>query len=239
MISSQSPEAARQLRLLARGKGLLRHRVEADARRQHQALLRSRHGDIHAPFVMAIVGACEAGDRIDQEERGMIRGVDGAPHGRDVRGDARRRLVVHDANRLDRALRVGAQALLDHLRLHPAPPAFDARQAEELGLEAQALRHLFPERGEVPGFEHQDGVAGTERVDERRFPGARARRRIDDDRLLRLEDLLDPFEHCQAERAEFGATMVDGRVAHRAQDAIRHRARSGDLQEVSSGGVKV
>ncbi len=56
---------------------------------------------------------------------------------------------------------------------------------------------------------------------------------------LRLEDLLDAGEHLQAERAELGAAVVDGGQAHRPQDAIGHRARAGDLQEVAAGGMEV
>ena len=55
---------------------------------------------------------------------------------------------------------------------------------DDLGLQAELLRHPAPERREPAGLEHQDAVAGRERVDERRFPGAGARGRVDDDRLL-------------------------------------------------------
>ncbi|MNT63776.1 hypothetical protein D3C72_2016200 [compost metagenome] len=91
----------------------------------------------------------------------------------------------------------------------------------------------------MTGFEHQHVVARAERVDQRGFPGARARGRIDDDGLLGLEDLLDVGQDLAAQRAELRAPMVDGRIAHRTQDAVGHGARSRDLEEVAAGGVEV
>src|SRR4051812_5884548 len=54
------PVAARQLRALRRFERLGRDAVERQPRRQHQALLRSRHRNVDAPLVVAIV---ERGER--------------------------------------------------------------------------------------------------------------------------------------------------------------------------------
>ena len=54
-----------------------------------------------------------------------------------------------------------------------------------------------------------------------------------------LKIFLMPSSTLQAQCAELGAAMVDGRIAHRAQDAIGHRARSRDLQEVTASGMKI
>jgi hypothetical protein len=54
-----------------------------------------------------------------------------------------------------------------------------------------------------------------------------------------LEDLLDVGQHLQAQGAEFGAAVVDRGQAHGPQDAVGHRRRAGDLQEVAAGGVVV
>jgi hypothetical protein len=149
----------------------------------------------------------------------------GAP--RDVAGDAGGGLVVHHAHGLDAVLLVGLQALLDQVACTPRRQPSACRAAEELGLQAQARGHLLPQRGEVAGLVHQHVVAGAQRVGQRRFPGAGAGGRIDDDRLLGLEDLLDALEHLQAQRAELGAAVVDGGQAHGPQDAVGHRRGPG------------
>jgi hypothetical protein len=64
----------------------------------------------------------------------------------------------------------------------------------------------------VAGFVHQDVVAGAQRVDQGRFPGAGAGSRVNDDGLRGLENFLDAGQHLQAQRAEFGAAVVDGGV---------------------------
>jgi hypothetical protein len=87
----------------------------------------------------------------------------------------------------------------------------------------------------MAGLVHQHLVAGGERVDERRFPSARARGRVDDDRAVGLEDGLDAVEHAVAELLEFRPAMVENRHVHGAQDAVGHRRRAGDLQKMASG----
>ncbi len=79
------PERARQLRVLRSLHRARRQRVEADARRQHQALLRAADRHVHAPFVVPVVGAGEARDRVHHQQRRMLRGVDRAPHRRRCR----------------------------------------------------------------------------------------------------------------------------------------------------------
>src|SRR5471030_2579680 len=54
-----------------------------------------------------------------------------------------------------------------------------------------------------------------------------------------LEDLLHAGDHAFAEPREFGPAMIDGRQTDRAQDPVRHRARPGNLQEMSAAGVLV
>ena len=48
-----------------------------------------------------------------------------------------------------------------------------------------------------------------------------------------------PAEHLLAEGRELGAAVVDGGQAHRPQDAVGHRARARDLQEMAAAGVLV
>ena len=238
------PEAARQLGGLAGLDGLGRERVEAHARRQHQALLRAADGDVHTPLVVAIVGTGQARDGVDQQQGRVLGRVDGLAHGGDIARCTGRGFVVHHTHGLDGVARVGFEALLDQISLHTPAPAgghtvVRAWVGDDLGLEPQARGQAVPEKGEVAGLVHQHVVAGAQGVAQRGFPGARARGRVNDDRVLGLEDLLDVGQHLETERAELGATVVDGGQAHGAQHALGHGGGARDLQEMAAGGVEV
>ena len=86
----------------------------------------------------------------------------------------------------------------------------------------------------MAGLDHQDLVAGRQRIDDRRFPGAGTGGGKNDDRPRGLEDLLAPLEDGLAEFGELGAAVVDDRHIHGAEHAVRHRAGAGNLQEVAS-----
>ena len=216
---------------------LRRERIEADARRQHQALLRAADGDVHAPFVVPVIGAGQARDAVDHQQRRMAGGVDGLAHRRDVAGHAGGGLVVHDAHRLDRVLacRPCSRASI-MLGLHAAAPALDARQRPGIRSSGPAASPSCSRAlAKWPVSYISTASPGLSDVGQRRLPGAGARCRIDDDRMPGLEDLRDALEHPQAERAELRAAVVDRRQAHRPQDAVGHRGRPGDLQEVAAG----
>src|ERR1019366_3213428 len=70
--------------------------------------------------------------------------------------------------------------------------------------------------------------------DERRLPGAGARRRVDDDRMPRLENAFHAGQDFLAKDRELRPAMVDGGQAESAQHPIRHRARPRDLQEMAA-----
>ena len=104
--------------------------------------------------------------------------------------------------------------------------------AHELGLDAELVGHLLPQRGEVAGLPHQHEVARRQRVHQRRFPRAGARRRIDDHRLLGLEDLPHAAQNLLGQRIELRSAVIDGRIVHRPQDPVGDVGRPGDLQEM-------
>ena len=111
-------------------------------------------------------------------------------------------------------------------RAAPRPRRVDAVApvaGHELDLQAELVGHRPPQRGELPRLEHQDAVARRKRVDQRRFPGARARGGVDDDRPLGPEDALHPVEDLAAEDGELRTAMVDRRPT------IARRTRSGTL----------
>ena len=115
---------------------------------------------------------------------------------------------MQHAHRLDLVGLVLAQMRLDRRRVGAGAPV----GRDEFRLEAELLRHVLPQRGELAGLDHQHAVAGRERVDQRRFPGAGAGRGIDDDRIGGLEDGLDAFEHALGELGEFRSAVVDDRA---------------------------
>ena len=84
------------------GARLLRDRVEAEAGRQHETLLRATDADVDLPFVMPVVDRPERGDGVDHQQRGMSGPVDRGADVADTAGGAGRGLVVDDHHRLDR-----------------------------------------------------------------------------------------------------------------------------------------
>src|SRR6201996_3618463 len=176
----------------------------------------------------------------------MLGRIDGAAHRQNVRSHAGGGFVVHDANRLDAMLAVGAQPRLDEIGLYPPPPARRRRQFRILALPrnefagyAQARRHLLPERREVAGLVHQHVIAGTQGIGQSGFPGAGAGSGINNDGVPGLEYLLDTTEDFEAERREFRTAMIDGRQTHRAQNAVGDRTRTWNLQEMPPARMKI
>ena len=100
-------QASRELR---RGERLRADRVEAQAGRQHQPLLRSRERDVDAPLVVAEIDRAERRHRVDEQQRRMPRAIDRAADLGKPAGRAGRRLVVHDEHGLDAMLAVVARA---------------------------------------------------------------------------------------------------------------------------------
>ncbi len=129
---------------------------------------------------------------------------------------------------LDGVALVLAQALLDLMRVGADAPI----GRDDFGLEAEAVRHLLPQHGELAGLDHQHMIAGRQRVGEGCFPGARTGRRINDDRVLGLENGLDAGEHAFAELSKLGAAVVEDLALHGLQDALGHRSGSGNLQKM-------
>jgi hypothetical protein len=121
--------------------------------------------------------------------------------------------------------------ILDDLRIGADAPI----GLDEFRLQSQPFRHDLPQRRKLAGLDHEHAIAGRQRIGQRRFPGAGAGRREHDHRLRGLEDGLDAFEHAPGELDEFRAALVDERHVDRAQHAVGHGRRSGDLQEMTSG----
>ena len=162
---------------------------------------------------------------------------------------AGRGLVVHHADRLDRrsrrswrrraSIRSGCDAAAPRPRAGRSPGRCPG-SAQELGLAGRGAGAIFCQSdAKWPVSTISTASPGLISVDERRLPGAGARCRVDDDRMAGLEDLLHAGDDLLAERAELGPAVVDRRQAHRPQDAVGHRARAGNLQEVAAAGMLV
>ncbi len=124
---------------------------------------------------------------------------------------------------------------LDDRRIDAAAPV----AGHEVDHQAELLGHRPPQRREMARLEHQHAIARRQRVDERGFPGAGARRRVDHDRPRGLEDRLQALQDFQRQLRELGTPMVDGRLVHRPQDAVGHVGGPGNLQEMAAGRMRI
>jgi hypothetical protein len=142
---------------------------------------------------------------VDEQQRRVLRRIERLAYAGDVAGHARRRLVVRGEHGLDLARSVLGEDVGILLERHARAPLLVAQH----DLEAQALGHIDPEQRELAEAAHEHFVAAVERVRDRRFPGARAGRRINKDAaVLHFEDLLQVLEDRQREFRKFGAPHV-------------------------------
>ena len=110
--------------------------------------------------------AAERGDGIDHEQSVVFRRLDGAADGFDVVECAGGRIDLHDEDRLDLAIDIGAQSRFDLGRSHrAAPTAF-----QHLDLDAHRGRGRTPADREASAFQHEHLVAARQHVGEGGFP---------------------------------------------------------------------
>jgi hypothetical protein len=216
---------ARALRGLDGRHPLGAEREDAEARGRHQALLAAGDGQVDAPGVHLEGQRGDGGHAVHEQQRLVHGRVHLAPHGRDVRGDAGRGLVMGDEDGLDLAVAVAAETAAEFRRGAGRAPG----HVDDLDLKAHAFRHLGPERREGAVPRHQHLVAGRQRVGDRRFPGRRARARDQRDARRRAaEDGGHVAQERAHERGEFGRAVVRHRDRHRAADALGQVGGAGD-----------
>ena len=162
----------RTRRRLGSLQSLLADADHAEAGGEHQALLRARDGAIDLPLVGVERQRADRGHAIDEEKRRVAGRVDRLTHGTDVAGDAGGGLVMDRHDGLDLVVRVGAQRLLDPLRVRTRAPLFFLNDH----VQAEALGHVDPEVAELAEARGQNLVATVQRVRQRGFPDAGAGR---------------------------------------------------------------
>ena len=79
---------------------------------------------------------------------------------------------------------------------------------------------------------HENAVARGKQIGERGLPGARPRRRVDEDMGVGLEDALDLCQDALAQFLKLRSAMIDHGHVHRPQDPLGDRARPRNLQEM-------
>src|SRR6185437_14016011 len=215
---------------LRRSLCLLRHRIEAETRRQHQPLLRASDGNVDTPGIMLVFERADPGNGVDHQQRGVFDPVQDLADLVRMGDAAGRGLIVDNHHRLDLVLPIGGKVRLDLFKVGAMTPV--ARQ--EVDLELELVGDAAPQHRKLTGFRHQHLVAGLERIDDRGLPGAGARRWIDDDRLLGAEYPLSGRKHVMAEPGELRATMIHGRHVHGPQHPVGHVGGSWNLEKMPS-----
>ena len=108
----------------------------------------------------------------------MVRRRHRTPHLGHAGGHAGRRLVVNDGDRFDLPVAIVDEDRMHDIGIDAVPPVC----RHELNVQAKPHGHVAPQHGELAHLEHQHGVAGRQRVNERRLPRAGAGGGVDDHR---------------------------------------------------------
>ena len=141
---------------------------EAEARRRHQAFLRSGHRDVDAPRIHLERHAAERSDRIDHEQRRVAGGLDRLADGLDVVDDAGGGIDLRGKDRLYFMVLVLPQAGFDLGRPNCAAPV----ALQHLDVGAHGGGGVAPADGKPAAFQHQNLVAARQYVADRAFPRA-------------------------------------------------------------------
>lgn len=155
------------------------------------------------------------GDGVDQQQRGVAGGVDGAADFVDAEvAPVLVSLWTTQTALMAWALSSRRRASIWRRRA-AAPVGLD-----QVGDDAEAAGHFLPQMGEPAGFGTSARGRRGKGVGQRGFPGAGAGGGVDDDVGLRFEDVADLLQQLLKPLAEIGAAMVHGGVVHGAQDAV-------------------
>ena len=122
------------------GEGLFADGKQAETGGQHQALLRPGDGEVDAPILHLELDGADGADAIDEEQRGVIGGVERGADGGDIGGDAGGGLVMGGEDGLDRVAGIGGEAggvILDRHALAPV-------DVDHVDIKTETLGHVDP-----------------------------------------------------------------------------------------------
>ena len=147
----------------------------------------------------------------------MLALVHDLPNLGDIRRNPRRRLVLHDAHRLDGVSSIGHQRFSHLLLVRTPTPALLYHAC----IEPQPLHHVDPKVGEDAVPEGQDRVAGREGIRQGGLPAPGPGAGVDERRpFLRLEEKLGVLETRFEKLGEPRVPVVLAGDHHGALDAL-------------------
>ena len=201
---------------------------ETETRRRHQAFLRAGHRGIDAPCIHLERHAAERGHRIDHEQCGMPRRLDGLADGLDIVDGARGRIDLHREDRLDAVILVLSQARFDFGGAdRAAPVAF-----QHLDVGAHRARGIAPADRKPAALQHQYLVAARQHVGQRGFPGAMAVGDIDVGMTLGRKQRAEIGQQAVGHVDHLVGIDVECRAMHRPQHFIGHSGGPGNRQKL-------
>ena len=207
---------------------------EAKARRRHQALLRARHRDVHAPVVHVERHAAERGHRVHHQQCVVARGADRLADRGDVVHHARGGVDLHHQHGLDGAtaggLAIGPEARLDLGRADGAAHV----ALQHLDFDAHATGVLAPAHREAAALQRQDPVAAGQHVGERRLPRAVPIGAVDVSMPSCVEHARHVAHQPFGQRQQRAGIDLHSRSVHRPQHLVRHRRRPRNGQEFAA-----
>ena len=156
----------------------------------------------------------------------MSGAVQGAANRADVGDDPGGSLVVQHQDSLDPAIFIRAQTFFDLFGGHRGPIG----NFNPLYFDSVGARGVTEARAEVAVDAAQHPVARRERIDEARFPGARAGARIQNNFATRgLKYFLKTFQDLFEQVGELRPPMIDERLRHGTHNPVGNQRRTGNL----------
>jgi hypothetical protein len=158
----------------------------------------------------------------------MGRSINGMANGWKAACNSRRSFSLDDQDRLDLALFVSTQALFDCARR-------DGRAVldfQSLNIHSVGCRGAAIEIAEMAVHATQRLIAGRKRIDNAGLPTSCARAGEKENLTLSgFEEFFQALDHLAQKDGKLRSAMVDQRLGHRPNNALRHDARTRDLKK--------
>ena len=203
----------------------LAHRDDGHAGWRAPRFLRAGDAHVDAPLVDLELGRAGAGDAVDDEQ--LARLADDLADLLQWIEDTGRGLVVleHDGLRAVLALLL-RELLANELGVDRAAE----RDVDAASVNAVGLADRIEALAERAVDEDERSVATRQRVRDRGFHRAGARRGERENVTLRAQEVLQRARERGQQRGELGAAVIDHRSGRRGEHALRHHGRSWDSE---------